>query len=75
MDEKTPIADTPVEDTVRIVVQMKGVDKHPDDGPGQWFKAVLWWGIPGGHGHIEAISGSPEEAVKMALSVWRRNHA
>lgn len=75
--QPTPIARTPVEDTIRIVVQMKGEDKHPDDATPeepQWFKAHLYWGHPGAHGRIEALAGSPEKAVDMAMQVWRRNH-
>jgi hypothetical protein len=58
-------------DTVTIVVAKKGAPKHPDDGPGEWFKAHLVYG-PGANEHIESSSGSPKEAVDFALDIWER---
>jgi hypothetical protein len=57
--------------SIIISVDVIGTDKHPDDGPGRWFKAYLVYG-DGERDHIEAFGGSPKEAADFALDVWMR---
>lgn len=58
-------------DTIFLSVGIEGTDKHPDDGPGRWFKAYLIYG-QGKTDHIESVAGSPKEAIDFAFDLWAK---